>query len=412
MNFYNRRLLLERVEKFLSPLYWADINIQSHILINQFRIKNIRLYEPEGHTRPNIVDVLKLLDEFKSIDMDLEQSFYPSWSTKWFHIEVELPESANGAMVGIIWDSNSEAMLYDLHGNHLQAFTGGGGDDRRDAYIASNSAVGTSKFEYFIEMACNGMFGNGGGGMIMPPDPNKIFKLEKADIVIINEPVQQLYWDIKVIYDLAQALPEESPIACKAISVLTAILNITDLTCNESIKNAREIASTILHQKEECNQTKIFHEITALGHCHIDTAWLWPYAETRRKVARSWSTQALLLEKYPTWKFVASQSVQWEWLQEDHPKLFNRLKTLIESKRLLPVGSTYVEFDANIPSGESMVRQFLYGNLYFKEQLGVTSKVFWLPDTFGYSGQLPQIMKGFGINYFVSQKLSWNLFNK
>jgi alpha-mannosidase len=104
--------------------------------------------------------------------------------------------------------------------------------------------------------------------------------------------------------------------------------------------------------------------------------------------------------------------LQWEWLREDHPDLFRRILSLVDEDRFVPIGGSYVEFDANIPSGESMIRQFLYGQQFFKKQLQTSTRVFWLPDTFGYSGQLPQICQGFGIPYFLSQKLSRNLFNK
>ena len=136
---------------------------------------------------------------------------------------------------------------------------------------------------------------------------------------------------------------------------------------------------------------------------------------------RSWATQLGLLRRYPDWTFVASQSCHWEWLREDHPALFEQA---MQERRFVEVGGSYVEFDANMPSGESMVRQFLYWRMFFDHHRagdrcqrgpGETdrrTRVFWLPDTFGYSAQLPQICRGFGLPYFLSQKLSWNLFNK
>ncbi len=118
------------------------------------------------------------------------------------------------------------------------------------------------------------------------------------------------------------------------------------------------------------------------------------------------------MDRYPHWQFVASQAVQWEWLKEDYPQLLQDIKPRIKEGRFVPIGASYVEFDANIPCGEAMVRQFLYGLKIFRSELNTFPRVFWLPDTFGYSGQIPQIMSGFQIPYFLSQKLSWNLFNK
>jgi alpha-mannosidase len=134
-------------------------------------------------------------------------------------------------------------------------------------------------------------------------------------------------------------------------------------------------------------------------------------SETERAPAGS-SAAAGSSATVVNWMFVASQAVQWEWLLEDHPHLFDRIQRLVDEGKFVPIGGSYVEFDANVPSGESMIRQFLYGGEFFLKKLGCKSRVFWLPDTFGYSGQLPQICQGFGIPYFLSQKLSWNLFNK
>lgn len=148
---------------------------------------------------------------------------------------------------------------------------------------------------------------------------------------------------------------------------------------------------------------------------HIDTAWLWPYAETRRKIARSWATQLLLIDQYHEsvgYKFGASQAVQYAWLKEDYPSLFARVKQAVKRGTFLPLGGTWVEMDCNIPSGESFCRQFLQGQRFFKKEFGAYCDEFWLPDTFGYSAQLPQIVRHSGIRYFLTQKLSWNLINK
>lgn len=258
-------------------------------------------------------------------------------------------------------------------------------------------------------MACNEMFGNGNNGMIKPPNPNKCFNLSTVSVVIINKIAYDLYWDLVVMYDLAKSLPSTSPTYRNLLRIMNEIINKTNLKDNTSVEQSHLIATEFFNNNSNC---KINHDIYALGHCHIDTAWLWPYAETRRKVARSWATQLNLLKLYPEYRFVASQTVQYEWLLEDSPNLFNRIKESVINGNFIPIGGTYVEFDANIPSGESMIRQFFYGMKFLKEQFNIIPKIFWLPDTFGYSSQLPQIMKGFGIDFFLSQKLSWNLINK
>jgi alpha-mannosidase len=154
------------------------------------------------------------------------------------------------------------------------------------------------------------------------------------------------------------------------------------------------------------------HTIYPVGHAHLDTAWLWPIAITKKKMAHTTSTQLSLMERYPDYVFVHSQASQYEWLEKEYPALFERVKEAVKRGQWEPVGSMWVEADCNLTGSESMVRQFLYGKRYFKEKLGVTTYDMWLPDVFGYSAALPQILNKFNIEYFLTQKISWNQFNK
>ncbi|KAJ2840953.1 Glycoside hydrolase, 38 vacuolar alpha mannosidase, partial [Coemansia erecta] len=154
------------------------------------------------------------------------------------------------------------------------------------------------------------------------------------------------------------------------------------------------------------------HQVYAIGNCHIDTAWLWPYNETKHKITHSWSTQLGLIEKYPDYMFAALQVQQFKWLKEFYLGLFAHVKEQIKEGQFIPIGRTWVEMGCNIPSRESFVCQFLLGQKFFEENFGKCCKVFWLPDTFGYSSQLLQIMKLSGAEYFFTQKLSLNNINK
>lgn len=153
------------------------------------------------------------------------------------------------------------------------------------------------------------------------------------------------------------------------------------------------------------------HIVSAVGNCHIDTIWLWPWAETKRKVARSWSNQCELIDRYPELRFVASQAQQFKWLQQIYPPLYDRVKSKIKKGTFQFIGGSWVEHDTNMPSGESLVRQFLYGQRFFESRFGERCKTFWLPDTFGYSSQLPQLCRLAGMSRFFTQKLSWNNIN-
>jgi alpha-mannosidase len=154
------------------------------------------------------------------------------------------------------------------------------------------------------------------------------------------------------------------------------------------------------------------HVITAVGHAHIDTAWEWPLREGKRKCARSWSTQLALMDEYPDYVFAASQPAQYQWMKEAYPDIYGRIKAKVATGQWEPVGAMWVEPDCNLPSGESLVRQLLYGKRFFMREFGYETRILWLPDVFGYPGNLPQLMAEAGCDFFLTQKLSWNDTNK
>ena len=148
-----------------------------------------------------------------------------------------------------------------------------------------------------------------------------------------------------------------------------------------------------------------------LSEYKLTKARLWPWAETKRKVARSWANQIDLLERYPEHRFCCSQAQQYKWLKMYYPKLFDRVKEKVKRGTFQPIGGSWVEHDTNLPGGESLVRQFLYGQRFFESNFGERSTTFWLPDTFGYSAQIPQLCRLAGMSRFLTQKLSWNNIN-
>ena len=152
--------------------------------------------------------------------------------------------------------------------------------------------------------------------------------------------------------------------------------------------------------------------VTGIGNCHIDTCWLWPWAETKRKVARSWLNQVNLFDEYPEHRFFASQAQQFKWLKTYYPSAFDKVKQKVKEGKFHPIGGSWVEHDTNMPSGESMARQFLYGQRLYESYFGERCQTFWLPDTFGYSSQIPQLCRLAGMTRFFTQKLSWNNINE
>lgn len=340
--------------------------------------------------------------------------FGPSWSTHWFRVKMKVPDHmARLEHLELHWDANNEGMVWSEDGNPLQGLTGGG---ERVEWILPDSFRDGEWHTVYIEMACNGMFGNApGGDSIQPPDPNKYYQLGRCEMVAINLQARALHIDAWLINDAAREFPEESWERHKALKVSTDIIEAFEVGNKESIVKCRKIAQEYIgslvdsHKVYESGKQPLVYGI---GHCHIDSCWLWPWAETKRKVARSWSNQCDLMDRYLELHFACSQAQQYKWLKQDYPYAFDRVKNKVKEGRFHPVGGSWVEHDTNMPSGESLVRQFLYGQRFFESNFGQRCQTFWLPDTFGYSSQLPQICRLAGMTRFLTQKLSWNNINK
>ncbi|KAA8914211.1 hypothetical protein TRICI_002968 [Trichomonascus ciferrii] len=336
------------------------------------------------------------------------QRFGPSWSTHWFRIHVKIPSDWKGAEQLIFnWDPGNEGFVYLPDGT---AVVGLSHQDRKEWILPLEWNDGEWHL-FYIEMSCNVMTGNGS-----PPDPNRYFTLNKADLVWPNLEARALYVDFWILGDSAREFPGDSWQKHKARSVANRIMDAFDASKpDESIAKCRAIAKEYLGDK--IDSPKVYNSdnesyVIAVGNCHIDTAWLWPYAETHRKVGRSWASQLDLIERYPEYRFLASQMQQFTWLAKDYPDIFERLKKAVKQGTFIPIGGSWVEHDTNMPNGESMIRQFLLGQRFMQHHFGFRTKTFWLPDTFGYSPQIPQFCRGVGIDRFLTQKLSWNNINK
>ena len=201
------------------------------------------------------------------------------------------------------------------------------------------------------------------------------------------------------------------------VEALNGALNLLDLRTphspefDASVAAAQEYINEHLYKNPELSG----HDdiiASSIGHTHIDVAWWWTVSQTREKTARSFSTVLKLMEEYPNYKFMSSQPQLYVFLKERYPEVYEKVKERVKEGRWIPEGGMWLEADCNLTSGESLVRQFLYGKQFFKEEFGIDSKILWLPDVFGYSGALPQIMKECGIEYFMTTKLAWNQIDK
>ncbi|EPE36062.1 Galactose mutarotase-like protein [Glarea lozoyensis ATCC 20868] len=393
----------------------------------QYETKNLRAMLTEGsasgepHVKLSVWDAPDLTrPTFKEATSHKFEStsvgswFGPSWSTHWFKVQLTVPkELCKKELLELRWDANNEGMVWTEDGNPLQGLTGGG---ERTEWILPKKFRDGKEHTIYIEMACNGMFGNApGGDSIQPPDPNKYFQLSKAEIVAVNVEARHLYIDMWEIGDAAREFPADSWEQHKALKIANDIIDAFELGNQDSILKGRKIAQEYLGKNS--SSSKVYDSGTepivyGVGHCHIDTCWLWPWAETKRKVARSWSNQCDLMDRYPEHRFTCSQAQQYKWLKQYYPYVFDRVKEKVKKGTFQPVGGSWVEHDTNMPSGESLVRQFVYGQRLFESNFGERCRTFWLPDTFGYSSQLPQLCRLAGMTRFFTQKLSWNNINK
>ncbi|XP_061176887.1 alpha-mannosidase 2C1-like [Saccostrea echinata] len=395
----NKRTTLERADKFISPIYFKDVNLRGRLYSDHHPLKSITHFAASG--RIPFSQAIK----GKFTKAEVGQSFGPTWSTHWFCLEIEIPAGWKKEEIHLLWNSNTEAMVWQ-DGNPIQGLSG---DYDRTSFPLSK-AMGKDKkrCSLYIEMACNGILGVGGDSMIGPPDMNRTFTLSQAEIAIFDREVYDLILDVETLHDMAKHMTEETERGYQALYTVNHLINSLDLNDRSTYAKAHQIAEKFFQQRNGESQ----HVMYAMGHAHMDSAWLWPYAETIRKCARSWSCTIRLMEQYPDFNFTCSQAQQYEWVKDHYPGLYTQIKDFVKKGRFIPVGGTWVEMDGNLPSGEAFVRQFLYGQRYFMQEFNKKCAEFWLPDTFGYSPQLPQIMKMFGISRFLTQKISWSLVNK
>ncbi len=335
--------------------------------------------------------------DFEAIEVG--HRFGPAWSTHWVRVDYLIPPAWAGSEVHLLWRCAAEGCAW-VDGRPRQGLN----EDPHTTLPLTRDAEGGETGSLYIEVACNGLMGVEENG---PALRSSLGLLEEAVCGLFERARWDLLWDVTVVSELAAEAPASDPRGAAALHTANEIANRYEPNDPDSWHACREVAKSFLATRPGEGR----HRITAIGHAHIDTAWLWPPAETRRKCCRSFSTALSLMREYPDYRLVCSQARQWLWMKEQYPDLYRDMREAAARGQFLPVGGTWVEPDCNLPSGESLVRQFLYGQRFFQRETGTRSEIFWNPDVFGYSGQLPQIMAGAGIRYFLTQKISWNQFN-
>ena len=322
----------------------------------------------------------------------------PPWSTTWFHVRGRVPAG---------WIERSVVAVFDIGFQGQTGFTCEAlawrdgkpwrGVDPNHRWLP----VASTEVDFYLEASAIPTAVVAGptkapSMIALRESGNPAFVFRQAELRIQDPFARKVALDFKILYELAVALPEGD----RRAEILEALNRFTRSDDPEDLKGALSRPSTSNHR------------ITAVGHAHIDTAWLWPLRETRRKSARTFSTALALMEEYPDYRFAASQPAQYEWMKESYPTIFEGIRQKVAAGQWEPVGSMWVEADCNLPSGEALVRQFLHGKRFFMQEFGVDTRELWLPDVFGYPASLPQLIAESGGEYFLTQKLSWNDTNK
>jgi alpha-mannosidase len=336
------------------------------------------------------------------------------WSTAWFHITGEVP--SGGWANEIRFDPgfgpgpgfNAEGLVYTAAGTIIK------GLNPLNTWIplAAVTVDNGTLVDFYVEGAANpAIFGFDPTdlGDIETAGNDPLYRIVGAELVEVQAEVVELAADLDVLRGIADTQSSDSARRHRIFAGIDRALNALDPT---DIAATAEVARAILRPVLDEPAGTAAHRISAVGHAHIDSAWLWPLRETGRKVARTLSNVLNLIDESDDLVFAFSSAQQHEWVRERYPELWDRLKRAVAAGRVIPVGGMWVESDAVMPSGESMARQFLQGKLFFLEHYGIETKEAWLPDSFGYAGGLPQVIAKAGNQFFLSQKPSWNRTNK
>ena len=312
---------------------------------------------------------------------------------------VTLPEASAGKRVvclvstgaSDIWNNNNPQFLAYVDGRLVCGL-----DVNHNEFDLAACAVPGESHELALYVYCN------------TPARDVFLRVETAER---DDDVTGLYYDLRAPYEVCALLADDDTRAIGIMKHLNRALNLLDLrdldsgAFAQSVRDAREYLRTEFYDGF-CGRTDATE--ACVGHTHIDVAWLWSLAQTREKAIRSFASVDYLMERYPEYTFMSSQPQLYDFVKRDCPALYERIRARVAQGRWEPEGGMWLEADCNMSSGESLVRQFLHGKRFFRDAFGRENRILWLPDAFGFSGALPQIMKQCGADYFMTTKLAWN----
>jgi len=370
-------------------------------------------YQPLGTVQLNAFTTRQQLSPQLALQGDFQPmpsgTFWGDlWEYAWFQGAFSLPEAAGGQRIVLRLDPGAEALVW------VNGQIAGSRDRFHTELTLARQAVPGASYHVLLEAyAGHGPQEEGKGPV--PPGQERLPVPGKPQTVVgestygvWREEIYQLALDFTTLYMLRENL---DPLSLRVSQIDQGLMDASLLfdpelvgnTLLESARTARQRLQPLL----ECRNGSTATTLYAFGHAHLDIAWLWPLAETDRKIARTAANTLALIEEYPEYRYLQSQPHLYTMLHDRYPELYKRFSAAVKSGHVIPDGAMWVEADTNLTSGESLVRQLLHGRRFFRQEFDVESRVVWLPDVFGYSGALPQILRGFDCAGFATAKITW-----
>lgn len=400
------------VDRLKEKMQFVQTLYEKRIYRPIIELKSCNAYETKKHLRvPPVYG-------YKTINAG--ETWGEEWGNCWFTFSFTVPDSAKGKTLYIVPNTSAYETLCFINGkpagivNSKNDFLGG---MHSALYVCSNATPGDT---YNIALECYA------GHYVKGQHPyDKYGTDDRGSFACTFNFINVCYEHTATknfCYDLSTALmlsdmSDTNFISKKAYDavynaytkIIQDVENHTDEEIDSSCENATKALAPALEKVTP--ETSRGH-VGILGHSHMDTAWLWTIDETIRKCARTYSEVLSLMERYPEYTFIQSSTLHLDWMKKYYPDIFEGIKKRVKEGRYEPNGGVWIECDGNITSGESMIRQFMYGQRFTRENFGYTSDTFWLADTFGYSPAIPQIMKGCDVKYFCTTKMYWNDLNR
>lgn len=335
------------------------------------------------------------------------------WDTTWFRLTGTVPAAWADRDVAALVDLGFRADMPGFQCEGLVREPDGTpvvGVHPRRTEVPVDAAAG-QEVSLIVEAASNPMFPQfhaSPQGRLRTASSDPLYRFTRADLVVVDREAEALLRDVDVLQGVMYTLPRRDRRRIRLLATLERALDVIAQQGADGVGAAREVLAVALANRAAPST----HRVVATGHAHIDTAWLWPIRETKRKCVRTFTSAVAQMDADPEYVFVCSQAQQYEWVRQAEPALFERIRGHVAGGQWVPVGGQWVESDMNLPSGESIARQIVQGQRWFEEHLGVRCTEMWIPDVFGYPAGLPQLFAAGGMDRFVTQKLSWNATNR